>query len=74
MSLKSNWSSKCDLNFLLNLRLHKLIYQETPQKIVPIVIWQQKQLYDISIHVGMTSITMHDNLNLHYSLQLYNNQ
>ena len=44
MSLKSNWSSKYDLNFLLNLRLHKLIYQETPQKIVPIVIWQQKKL------------------------------
>ena len=38
------------------MQLHNLIYQETPQKIVLIVIWQQRQLYDISNHVGATSI------------------
>ena len=59
--------------FCKNLQLHNLNYRETPQKIVPIVIWQQWQLYDISNHVYWHNQHL-ENLNLHNSLQLYTHQ
>ena len=75
MKRKSNWPSinkwlKCFVK--LATALFNLL--RNTKKIVPIVIWQQMQLYDISNHVGMTSILTINYLNSHYTLQLYTYQ